>query len=270
MKDYKAIFDGIESTLLRVGSRRVPQERIAAELEPYKHYEGRRLVDDEYYSMLVHIIFYSGFRAQAITDKLAAIDRHFPNFRRVAEYGSRDVQAMLNDDDMIRNRMKIQACIENAKAFREVVAKFGSFPAYVDSFRPSDSPENLLRLRDDMRQRFKGLGETVVYHFLMEIGMPVLKPDRVVRRIFSRLGLAAEDADAGTVIAEGHKFVHATGHPIRYIDIVVVAYGQVQTKELGLEQGICVDPPNCSICAVTSHCDYYAQARRAAGQGTSR
>lgn len=52
MKDYKAIFDGIESTLFEVGSRTLSRDEIRAALEPSKHLEGRRFTDDEYYTNL--------------------------------------------------------------------------------------------------------------------------------------------------------------------------------------------------------------------------
>ncbi len=64
MKDYKAIFDAVEATLFKIGSRNVPRDQILAELEPCKHLEGKRLADDEYYRKLVYIAFYSGFRAK--------------------------------------------------------------------------------------------------------------------------------------------------------------------------------------------------------------
>src|SRR5205823_4172284 len=86
------------------------------------------------------------------------------------------------------------------------------------------------------------------------------KPDRVVKRIFARLGLAEEDATPMVMIDEGRKFAQATGLPIRYIDIIFVYYGQMQAKEVGLEHGICLEKsPSCEMCGAKRYCDYYAR-----------
>jgi DNA-3-methyladenine glycosylase I len=260
MKDYKAIFDGIESTVFEVGSRSLSRDQIESELKPYKHLEGKRLTDHEYYTLLLRIIFYSGFRAQTVSDKLHVIERHFPNYNVVADYDGREIQAILSDPEMIRNRRKIEACVANAKTFKSIISKHGSFQNYIDSFSAATSDANLVRLRDDLQWRFAYLGDITVYHFLTDIGMPVLKPDRVIMRIFTRLGLVKNDTNPVAFVEEGRKFAQATALPIRYIDIVLVAYGQVQTKELGLERGICLESnPSCSICGVSQYCDYYAR-----------
>ena len=102
MTDYKTILDGIESTLFETGSRKLSREQIRAELEPYKRFEGRHLTDDEYYTMLVHIIFYAGFRASTVSAKLSVIDRHFPNYKVVADYGEAKLHSILNDQQMIK------------------------------------------------------------------------------------------------------------------------------------------------------------------------
>ena len=122
--------------------------------------------------------FYSGFRAQTVTDKRSVIDLHFPSYEAVADYGSREFQRILNDPQMIRNRLKIQACIENAKRFKAVVREHGSFFEYVRSLPPARSDEELIELRDEFRQLFKYLGERTAFHFMMDIGIPVIRPDQ--------------------------------------------------------------------------------------------
>ncbi len=103
---------------------------------------------------------------------------------------------------------------------------------------------------------------------MMDIGIPVIKPDRVIERILKCLGLVQEsmegDARYIALIQEARKFSHATGHPIRYIDIVFVDYGQAQNTEIGIDQGICLEVnPSCPICGATKYCDYYARRQRA-------
>lgn len=50
-------------------------------------------------------------------------------------------------------------------------------------------------MRVALQERFEYLGEITVYHVLTDIGLPVLKPDRVVTRMFARLGITAVEDD---------------------------------------------------------------------------
>jgi DNA-3-methyladenine glycosylase I len=122
-----------------------------------------------------------------------------------------------------------------------------------------------------MRRRFDYLSKITSYHFLTDIGMPVLKPDRVIRRIFYRLGLIEDESESEAQLLDsvyqGRKFVQATGYPIRYIDIVFVAYGQVYSTGTGIGQGICLkDHPRCEVCGVRDDCRYFAAKTDAAIQ----
>ncbi len=260
MKDYKAIFDKVESTLISVGSANLPIDRIRANLDEFKHLEGKAFSDADYYWILVCVVFYAGFRAATVNAKLNLIRQHFPDYETVACYDENKANEILCDPEMIRNRRKVLACIENAKVFKSIVNEYGSFQAYADSFSPTASFENLMLLKEELEYRFKGLGRITTYHFLTDIGLPVLKPDRVICRIFQRLGLIESDEQLLKTVIQGRKFAQATGHPIRYIDIVFVAYGQVKSQEFGLASGICLEErPLCSICSVTDYCDYFAQ-----------
>ncbi len=265
MTDYKSIFDAIESTLIDTGSQTISREQILQELEPYKHYAGRRLTDDEYYKKLVHIAFYAGFRASTVTAKLPIIDRHFPDYKTVANYGDLEIEKILLDEAMIKNRAKIRACISNAQAVREVVLEFGSFAHFVDSLEATPTDNSLIDLRDKFRRRFRFLGERTAFHFMMDIGLDVLKPDRVIERIFKRLAIVDNDLKDDSLyvalIQAGRTFSQATGHPIRYVDIVFVAYGQMESDELGIQHGICLEiSPSCPICGANKFCPYYRKA----------
>jgi len=228
-----------------------------------------RLTDEQYYRKLVHIIFYSGFRAETVGQRMGAIDRNFPSYAMVANYTEGDIQRIISDPQMIRNERKIRACVMNAKQFKSTVAENGSFYDFVNALPPPTSDVEILALRDRFQRLFKYLGGITAFHFMTDMGVPVLKPDRVIQRIFKRLGLVSEnlknDALYLACIREGKKFASASGYPIRYVDIVFVAYGQVQSSEIGITQGICLEEsPNCSICRVKALCDYYASKRKAA------
>jgi DNA-3-methyladenine glycosylase I len=265
VKSYQEVFEAFESTLLEVGDRRL----VAKSLEPAKRLEGKRFADDECYRMLVHIVFYSGFRADIVTRKLPIIDKHFPNYKAVAGFGSLDVERIRDDEHMIRHERKIKACIENARAFREIISKYGSFQAWLDSLPKAESDREILELRNEFVRLFGFLGNRTAFHFMTDLGMPVLKPDRVIERIFKRLGLVPQDARDGdelyvALIQEGRKFARATGYPIRYVDRVFVAYGQVHSPNMGIEDGICLErSPACLKCRAKEFCSYYIRGKAA-------
>ena len=260
MKDYKAIFEKVESTLISVGSANLSADKTRANLDEFKHLEGKAFSDADYYWILVYVVFYAGFRAATVNAKLNLIRQYFPDYETVAGYDESKADEILSDPEMIRNRRKVQACIENAKVLKSIVSEHGSFQAYIDSFSPTASFENLMLLKEELEYRFKGLGTITTYHVLMDIALPVLKPDRVICRIFQRLGLIESDEQLLKTVIQGRKFAQAAGHPIRYIDIIFVAYGQVKSQEFGLANGICLEQsPLCSICGVTDYCNYFAQ-----------
>ncbi|MDQ7838923.1 MAG: DNA-3-methyladenine glycosylase I [Thermodesulfobacteriota bacterium] len=268
MKNYKAIFDAVEKTLVAIGSRNVPSATIRERLDVFKTFEQKIFSDGDYYDLLVAIPFYAGMRADVVSSKLPTIRSHFPDYETVSGYTESKVNEILNDPRMIRHAGKISACINNARAVKAMVQKYGSFQKYIDSFSPRQSLDNLLRLRAVlMRSPFSHLGRVTSYHFLTDIGMPVLKPDRVIQRIFYRLGLIQSekvtDKQLTETIFEGQAFAKATGHPIRYIDAVFVVYGQVSPESFGIREGICLAKrPRCEVCGIRSYCNYEPKTSR--------
>jgi TPR repeat protein/3-methyladenine DNA glycosylase Tag len=263
LQEYKRVFDAVEGALIRAGNESGIGD-MRQQLDEYKVVAERRLEDADYYRLIIETTFYSGFTAATVDAKLDVIREWLPDYATVACYKSEHVQMMMADTRMIRNESKLWACIENARTFQGVLKEHGSFRGYVDSFTPEVSFKNLMMLRDDVMRRFAYLKGTNSLYFLMEIGMPVLKPDRVVTRIFYRLGLiedeAIDEARLLRAVEIGQRFVEATGHPIRYIDIVFVFYGQVsgEGSSFSIQQGICLKTnPRCHICGVTGFCNYF-------------
>ena len=89
----------------------------------------------------------------------------------------------------------------------------------------------------------------------------MLKPDRVISRIFKRLGLIDDEEKILQTVEQGREFAKHTGYPIRYIDIIFVKLGQMGKSEMfGLEEGICLEKsPKCMICLLKEYCNYYKQ-----------
>jgi len=159
---------------------------------------------------------------------------------------------------MISHERKILACIANAKTFASLISKHGSIKNYIDSYSPTESFENLLLFKEALETSFAYLGGITVYHFMTDIGLPVLKPDRVMCRIFERLGLLENQRQLLKAVIQGRRFSDATGLPIRYIDIVFVAYGQVKSDEIGISEGICMTKPRCGECRIQDYCRFMA------------
>ena len=256
--NYKDIFTNIESKLIEHGSKNVSESIIRNYLNKFKSFESRILSDDDYYNILVSIIFYSGMKADIVKLKIPTINKHFPNIKIAASYGETEIQLILNDKFMIRHDKKIRACVANAKKFVALIEKHKSIKSFIDSYTPKDSFQNTQIFFEVLKSHFSFLGPVTTYHFMTDIGLPVLKPDRVICRIFKRLGLIDDEKSFLSTVYQGRNFAEATGHPIRYIDIVLVCYGQVSNIAIGIENGICTEiNPNCNDCNLRNQCNYY-------------
>ena len=106
--------------------------------------------------------------------------------RKIARYRARDVRRLLSDPGIVRNRLKIRAAIENAKAFLKAQEEFGSFDAYIWPFvggRPiRNRRQSLGRIpprtkqsdalsKDLNRRGFMFVGSTICYAFMQAVGM---------------------------------------------------------------------------------------------------
>lgn len=105
---------------------------------------------------------------------------------KVARYGDKQVKRLLNDAGIIRNRLKIHAAIQNARAFLKVQEEFGSFDAYQWRFvdgKPMVNHRKSIkevparteisdRMSKDLQQRgFKFVGSTICYAHMQAVGM---------------------------------------------------------------------------------------------------
>jgi DNA-3-methyladenine glycosylase I len=130
----------------------------------------------------------AGLSWNTILNKRENYRKAFDGFRpeKIARYGKRDVQRLLCNDGIVRNRLKIAATIENAKRFLEAKKEFGSFDAYLWSFVGGNPLQNRWRTlsdvpartaesdalsRDLVRRGFKFVGSTICYAFMQAIGM---------------------------------------------------------------------------------------------------
>jgi DNA-3-methyladenine glycosylase I len=145
--------------------------------------------DAELFERLALESFQAGLSWTTILRKRDAFRSAFGGFRPevVAAFGADDVERLMNDAAIVRNRAKIGATIGNATAFRDTSEAFGSFDAYLASIVPrpprrlpptamsGDVPATTPAsdaLSVDMRRRgFRFVGSTIVYAFMQSVGL---------------------------------------------------------------------------------------------------
>lgn len=107
--------------------------------------------------------------------------------KKVAAFTEKDVERLMNDEGIIRNRLKVNGAITNAKLFIEIQQEFGSFSKYMWRFVPGGKPilnhieemsdvpprtELSDQISKDMKKRgFKFFGTTICYAFMQATGM---------------------------------------------------------------------------------------------------
>jgi len=127
-------------------------------------------------------VFQAGLSWLIVLKKREAMRVAFDGFDidRISTYGSADVDRLMNDPGIIRNRRKILATIENARRLKAIVAQYGSFSAWLAA-QPSQTKEAWVAL---FKKTFVFMGGEVVGEFLMSIGtLPgAHRPDCPVQR----------------------------------------------------------------------------------------
>lgn len=232
-------------------------------IEAFNSYRERfrKMSDNEIYSTLVQVIFYSGMNGKTVSKRMPTILKYLGDFRRVANYTEEDIKKIMDDRNMIRNLKKIRACIHNAKEFQGIVKSYGSFVNYLESFDvdPTNYHDIKTKLAPELIKKFKGIGKVTVYHFLMDLGFGVMKPDRTILRLFHRLGwLPTSDSTEENIertIQICSEISSETGFWIRAVDIVLVSFCQEGGNlELGVPEGICTRNPKCQECPLRERC----------------
>jgi DNA-3-methyladenine glycosylase I len=130
----------------------------------------------------------AGLSWETILQKREGYRTAFAGFdpARVARFTPARIERLMNDPSIVRNRLKIQSTVTNAKAFLRVQKEFGSFDAYVWRFvdgqprinrprSPKDVPartaESDALSKDLLRRGFKFVGSTICYAFMQAVGM---------------------------------------------------------------------------------------------------
>ncbi|MBN2010144.1 DNA-3-methyladenine glycosylase I [candidate division KSB1 bacterium] len=145
--------------------------------------------DRKLFEYLILDAFQAGLSWRTILHKRLNFRRAFDNWdaEKIANYSNADRARLLQDAGIIRNKLKINAAISNARCFLDVQQEFGSFDKYIWQFTnyqtmrnpvgvtrdsmPTSTPESDSMSKDMKKRGFKFVGTTICYAFMQAIGM---------------------------------------------------------------------------------------------------
>lgn len=144
--------------------------------------------DKKLFEMLLLEGFQAGLSWSTILNKRKNFKKAFSNFDyvKIAKYNKKDITRLMNDAGIVRNRLKIESSIRNAKAYIEIRKEFGSFDKYLCGFVNNKQIKNKFKnwkqippkteLSDEISKDLKKrgmnfVGSTIIYAFLQAVGV---------------------------------------------------------------------------------------------------
>ena len=144
--------------------------------------------DRKLFEMLILEGFQAGLSWITILRKRKNFKQTFDNFdyKKIVKYDSKKINSLLNDEGIVRNKLKVNAAKINAKCFLKVQKEFGSFDKYIWSFVggkpkinkwkklmdiPPKTKESDEMSKDLKKRGFKFVGSTICYAFMQATGM---------------------------------------------------------------------------------------------------
>ncbi len=123
----------------------------------------------DYLDVLTRAVFQSGISWRVIEAKWPGTRQALEDFdpERLADLTPDDVDRLVQDQRLIRNRRKIEATIANAQTMLDLDREYQGFKSYLSSFKDFDA------VSADLIKRFKFLGASGAYYFLYVVGEPV-------------------------------------------------------------------------------------------------
>ena len=223
----------------------------AVEVEASKTYVGMN--DNYFFKQSCDLVFQSGVRGAVWQKYESEIRKEFRDYKvkTVARFTRRDVERMLSNAKMLKNRRKIEACIHNAKMIVETSKEYNGFWKFLDS-------QQIEELVEKLKGNFKWMGYVNAYAFLRYVGVECLKPDVNVVRVMFRLGLI--DSEKRSIetykkIQEvGKRMAEANSVRMAVIDYTVYMYGSGERPFV--QYAVCGSKPKCEECNVRKYCQY--------------
>jgi len=144
--------------------------------------------DDTLFEFLILETFQAGLSWITVLRKRENFRKAFDKFdyKKIANYKQDKIEALLQDEGIIRNKLKLNATVTNAKAFMEIQDEFGSFSKYIWGFvdgkpiknsitdykeAPGSTPLSDAISKDLKKRGFKFVGTTVIYAHMQATGM---------------------------------------------------------------------------------------------------
>lgn len=144
---------------------------------------GRLNLDENYLlAMLILESFQAGLSWECVLNKREHFYQAFDNFdiNKIINYPENKIKELLDNPNIIRNKLKITAAINNAKIFKEITEEYGSFANYLDTFTngkiisETGKTRSILsdRISKDLYQRgMRFVGSVIIYSYLQAIGI---------------------------------------------------------------------------------------------------
>ena len=134
------------------------------------------------FEMLILESFQAGLSWECVLNKREAFRKAFDGFdaEKVATYDDDKIAELQNNKDIIRNKLKIRASVNNAKIFLEIKKEYGSFGEYLKDFTGGQqiievgkitSPLSNALSADLVKRGMKFVGSTIIYSYLQAIGV---------------------------------------------------------------------------------------------------
>ena len=134
------------------------------------------------YEMLILESFQAGLSWECILNKRESFRLAYDNFdiNKVIKYDDKKIEELLTNKNIIRNKLKIKASINNSKIFKEIEKEYGSFNNYLNTFTKGkilyeiDKTTNKLSdtiSLDLIKRGMKFVGSTIIYSYLQAIGI---------------------------------------------------------------------------------------------------
>ena len=144
--------------------------------------------DRKHFEMIVLDGAQAGLSWQTVLRKRESYREAFDNFdpKKVARYNEKKIRELLNNPGIIRNRLKVNSAVVNAKAFLEVTDEFGSFDKYIWQFvghrtihnewkslkeLPAKTSVSDAMSKDLKKRGFNFVGSTICYAYMQAAGM---------------------------------------------------------------------------------------------------
>ncbi len=139
--------------------------------------------DDNYlFEMLILETFQAGLSWECILNKRDDFKKAFDNFNidKICKYDDKKINELLNNEKIVRNKLKIKATINNSRIFKEIQNEYGTFHNYLKNFTNDITVYEINKTTNELsnkiskdlkKRKMKFVGSTIIYSYLQAIGI---------------------------------------------------------------------------------------------------